>query len=92
MQLYFIKVIAHWVLNFRMRFSVVSYSSSFPIKMNATDVKTQKIKPDPIVCDGRKFRRQCVNVRSYLFFNMRQFQMKILCAETFTQYFCIVFK
>ncbi len=57
-----LKAIAHWVRNFRMRFSVFSYSSSFPIKMNAMDAKTQKIEPDPNFCDGRKFRRQCVNV------------------------------
>ncbi len=36
------------VRNFRMRFSVFSYSSSFSIKMHATDAKTQKIEPDPI--------------------------------------------
>ncbi len=40
-----------------------SYSSSFPIKMNATDAKPQKIEPDSIFFfDGRKFRRQCANV------------------------------
>ncbi len=39
--------IAHWVRYFCMRFSVFSYSSSFPIKMHATDAKTQKIEPDP---------------------------------------------
>ncbi len=42
-----VKVIAHWVRNFHMRFSVFPYSSSFPIKMHATDAKTQKIEPDP---------------------------------------------
>ncbi len=41
------KVIAHWVRNFRVRFSVFSCSSSFPIKMHATDAKKQKIEPDP---------------------------------------------
>ncbi len=40
-----LKVIAHWVRNFRMRFSVLL--SSFPIKMHAMDAKTQKIEPDP---------------------------------------------
>ncbi len=38
------------------------YSSPFPIKMNATDAKTQKTESDCFF-DGRKFRRQCVNVR-----------------------------
>ncbi len=42
-----VKVIAHRVRNFRMRFSIFSYSPSFPIKMHATDVKMQKIEPDP---------------------------------------------
>ncbi len=42
-----VKAIAHRVRNFRMRFSVFSYSSSFPIKIHATDEKTQKIEPDP---------------------------------------------
>ncbi len=42
-----LKVLAHWVRNFRMRFSVFSYSSSFPIKMHAMDAKRQKIEPDP---------------------------------------------
>ncbi len=34
-------------MKFSMRFSVFSYSSSFPIKTHATDAKTQKIEPDP---------------------------------------------
>ncbi len=39
------------------------YSSSFPIKILATDAKTQKIEPDTNnFYDGRKFRRQYVNV------------------------------
>ncbi len=42
-----VKTIAHWGRNFRMRFSVFSYYPSFPIKMHATDAKTQKIEPDP---------------------------------------------
>ncbi len=37
------------------------HSSSYPIKMLVTDVKTQKIDPN-FFYDGRKFRRQCVNV------------------------------
>ncbi len=58
--------------------------------MHATDAKTQKIKPDPIFFDGRKFRRQCANVidnvRSYLFFNVQKFGQKFQtrCAETLT--------
>ncbi len=40
------KVIAHWVRNFRVRFSVFLYSSSFPIKMHVKDAKTLKIEPD----------------------------------------------
>ncbi len=43
-----LKVLAHRVRNFRMRFFIFfSYSSSFPIKMLATDAKTAKIEPDP---------------------------------------------
>ncbi len=77
-----LKAIAHWVRNFRMRFSVFSYSSSFPIKMNATDAKTQKIEPDPNFLWRTKVseavcKRDCHNVRSYLFFNMRIFRTKI---------------
>ncbi len=41
---------------------IFQYSPSFPIKMHATDAKTQKIKPDPIFFDGRKFWRECANV------------------------------
>ncbi len=41
-----LKAIAHWVWNFRVRFPFFSYSSSFPIKMHATDAKTQKVEPD----------------------------------------------
>ncbi len=42
-----LKVIAHRVRNLRVRFSVFLYSSSFPIKMHATNAKMQKIEPDP---------------------------------------------
>lgn len=53
--------------------------------MLATDVKMQKKEAGLIFfCDGRKFRRQCVNmidnVRLYLFFNMLNFCT--LCAKT----------
>ncbi len=40
-------VIAHLVRNFHMRFFVFSIFVIFPIKMLATDAKTQKIEPDP---------------------------------------------
>ncbi len=43
-------------------FRIQKDSPSFPIKMHATDAKTQKIEPDPNFFDGRKFRRQCANV------------------------------
>ncbi len=61
------------------RFSVFSYSPSFPIKMHATDAKTQKIEPDPIFFWRTKVseavcKRDWHNMRSYLFFNMRKFQ------------------
>ncbi len=67
-------------------FYFFSDSSSFPIKMLATGAKTQKIEPGPIIfyflwrtefseavckCDWH-------NMRSYLFFNVRKFQMRIL--------------
>ncbi len=75
---YTLKAIAHWVRNVRMRFSVFSYSSSFPIKMHATDAKTQKIEPDPNLFWRTKVseavcKRDWHNVRSYLFFNVRKF-------------------
>ncbi len=61
-----LKVLAHRVWNFHMRFFSLSYSASFPIKMHATDTKMQKIEPGPFFLfffyDGWKFRRQCVNV------------------------------
>ncbi len=41
-----LKVLAHRVQNFR-KICAFSYSSSFPIKMLATDVKTQKIENGP---------------------------------------------
>ncbi len=61
--------------------------------MHATDAKTQKIEPDPnFFYDGRKFRRQCVNVidnvRSYLFFNVRKFRTQ--CAMTLTPANCVM--
>ncbi len=91
-----IKVIAHWVWNFRMRFSVFSYSPSFPIKMHATDAETQKIEPDPNIFWRTKVseavcKRDWHNVRSYLFFNMRKFQMKIsdsVCNDLYSQEHC----
>ncbi len=43
-----VKVLAHWVRNFHMRFSYFSYLSSFHIKTLATDVKMQKIESGPI--------------------------------------------
>ncbi len=52
----------HCTLSPKFSHAFFSYSSSFPIKINATDAKTQKIEPDPIFLWHRKFRRQCVNV------------------------------
>ncbi len=85
-----VNVLAHWVRNFQMHFFVVvvvSYLSSFPIKMLATDAKTQKIKPDlNFFYDGRMFRRQCVNVidttwgRIYFFV----WKFRTQCAMTFS--------
>ncbi len=77
-----LKAIAHWVWNFRMRFSVFSYSSSFPIKTHATDAKTQKIEPDPNFFWRTKVSEAVCkcdwhNVRSYLFFKVRKFRTKI---------------
>ncbi len=60
---------------------VFSYSSSFPIKMHGKRRKSNLIQ---IFYDGRKLM-SWHNVRSYLFFNLRKFQMKISkWAETFT--------
>ncbi len=47
--------------------------------MHATDVKTQKIEPDPIFPEA-VCKRDWHNVRSYLFFNVRKFRTQ--CAET----------
>ncbi len=71
-----------------MRFPVFSYSPSFPIKMHATDAKTQKIEPDPNFFWRTKVseavcKRNWHNVRSYLFFNVWKFRTQ--CAETLTQ-------
>ncbi len=55
-----------------------SYSSSFPIKMFATDAKMQKIEPDPIFFNDAVCKRDWHKVRSYLFFYVRKFQTK--CA------------
>ncbi len=67
-------------------FHFFSYSYSFPIKMHATDVKTQKIEPDPNLFWRTKVsealcKRDWHNVRSYLFFNVRNFRTQ--CAMTF---------
>ncbi len=67
-----------------MRFSVFSYSPSFPIKMHATDAKMQKIEPDPNFFWRTKVleavcKRDWHNVRSF-FFNVRKFRTR--CAET----------
>ncbi len=40
---------------------IFMYSSSYPIKMLATDAKTLKINPG-LNFDGWKFQRQCVNM------------------------------
>ncbi len=82
-----VKAIAHWVRNLRMCFSVFSYSPPFPIKMHATDAKTQKIEPDLNFFRWTKVseavcRRDWHNVRSYLFFNVRKCRTQ--CAETFS--------
>ncbi len=79
-----VKAIAHWVQNCHFRF--FSYSSFFPIKMKATDAKTQKIEHDPNALWRTKVsaavcKRDCHNVRSYLFFNMRKVSVT-QCAET----------
>ncbi len=52
-----------------------------PLKMLATDAKNAKNRTrSEFFYDRRKFRRQCVNmidnVRSYLFFNVRNFRTK----------------
>ncbi len=75
------KAIAHRVWNFRMRFSVFFVFPSFPIKMHATDAKTQKIEPDPNFFWRTKVseavcKRDWHNMRSYLFFNVRKFRTK----------------
>ncbi len=57
-----------------------------PLKMLATDAKNAENRTrSEFFYDGRKFRRQCVNViddnvRSYLFFNVRKFRTQ--CAMT----------
>ncbi len=79
-----LKVIAHWVRDVRMRFSVffvfliLSYQNACNWCKNA-----KKIEPDPHFF-WRTYVSEAVckhNVRSYLFFNMRKFRTQ--CAETF---------
>ncbi len=55
---------------------------SFPIKMHATDVKMQKIKPDPFLfmTDKSFVGRDWQNRRSYLFFNVSKSQTQ--CAKS----------
>ncbi len=85
-------VLAHRVRNFRMHFYfyffifvILSY-----IKMLPTDAKTQKIKPDQIFFFWRMkvseavCKRDWLNVRSYLFFNVWKFRTQ--CAMTLTRY------
>ncbi len=72
---------------------VFPYSSSFPIKMHATDAKTQKIEPDLIFFWRIKVseavcKRDWHNVRSSLFFNMRKFRTQ--CTETFRPFYVMV--
>ncbi len=65
-----------WTVPLRhcLRNFVFSYSSSFPIKMLATDAKRRKSNLIRIFYDGRKFQRHdWHNVRSYLFFNVQKF-------------------
>ncbi len=73
---------------------VFSYSPSFPIKMHATDAKTQKIKPDKNFFWRTKVseavcKRDWHNVMSYLFFNVRKFRTQ--CAETLSLLFQLCF-
>ncbi len=64
-------------------FLFFSYSSSFPIKMLATDPKPQKIEPDPNFFLWRMNVSEAVckhdwhNVRSYLLFKVQKFQTTI---------------
>ncbi len=82
----YVYVCARWVWNFHMRFFFLnSYSSSFPIKMLATDEKTQKIEPGPIFLWQTKVseavcKRDWHNVRSYLFFNVLKFRTQCTMA------------
>ncbi len=67
-------------------FFFLPYSSTFPIKIHATDAKTQKIEPDPIFLwwtkiSGAVCKPDWHNVRSCLFFYMQKF--RIQCAMTF---------
>ncbi len=80
-----VKVIAHWIQNFRMRFFV------FPILsyQNACyGCENAEIEPDPIFFFWRTkvseaaCKRDWHNVRSYLFFKARKFRTQ--CAETFS--------
>ncbi len=56
------KAIAHRVWNFRMRFSVFSYSHPFLSKYMQRMRKRRKSNLIRIFFDGRKYRRQCANV------------------------------
>ncbi len=83
-----------FTLSYAEIFHVFFRMSSFPIKMLATDAKTQKIEPDPIFFyfyDERKFRRQCVNVIDTMwghiyFLTCTNFgwEFRTQCANTFS--------
>ncbi len=70
---------------------VFSYSSPFPIKMLATDEKTQKIKPDPNFLWRTKVseavcKHDWHNMRLYFFFKCERFgrEFRTQCAMTFS--------
>ncbi len=56
-----VKIIAHWVQNVCVRFSVFSYSSSLLSKCMLRIRKRRISKPSQLFHDRRKFRRHCVN-------------------------------
>ncbi len=83
-----LKAIAHWVRNFLMCFFRICHP--FLSKCMLRMLKRRNSNLIRIFYDGRKFRRQCVNVIDttwghIYFFNVRKFRTQ--CAMTFT-FFC----
>ncbi len=73
------------------KFSPAFFSSSFPIKMHATDSKTQKrrIFLWQTKVSEAESKRDWHNVRSYLFFNVQKFWTRLCMICCTFAYYCV---